>query len=37
VALQLFDKGVSNVSALRGGLGAWQAAGFPVVSGTKAE
>jgi len=37
VALLLVQKGLSDVSALRGGLNAWQAAGFPVVSGGKAE
>ena len=37
MALLLVDKGLSNVSALRGGLNAWQTAGFDVVSGAKAE
>lgn len=33
MALTLQAKGISNVAALKGGLSAWLAAGYPIESG----
>ena len=34
MALTLQDRGVTNVVVLKGGLAAWQRAGYPVEAGT---